>query len=63
MPSHKKITVRLTPLQLAALYEAAVYALFFVEEPLPSRQAGATRRGAVVLHQAFTDEIGEEWPL
>ncbi len=63
MPSRKKITVHLTPLQLAALYESAIYALYCgICGPRHVRQAGATRRGAVALHQAFT-EIGEEWPL
>ena len=62
MPGHKKITVCLTPLQLAALYEAAVRALHDSGHTLPGRQTGATRRGALALGQAY-DETGEEWPL
>lgn len=58
--SKKRITLSLTPLQLAAVIEAAQdYENFMV---MPSRQARATARAAEIMEKARND-AGEPWPL
>lgn len=60
MATNKRITITLTPLQVAAAAEAVDHYAMFVD--IPARQRKPTERVAALLNKAF-EKSGEFWPL